>query len=211
VDENMNEKEQWEELKAWLRENSVWIVAGVLVGAGGVGGWRLYQERVERLAHEASEKYQQLLGALNGNDRTRATAIVSELGREHVGSSYLDQAQLAMARAAVDAGDFARAHGLLEAIMKSSKDPELALVARLRLARVQIAEGKVDDALATLRSADAAGEFAPRFAEVRGDALLAKGDRKGALEAYREASAAKTPGVVDPDTLDLKTRDLASQ
>ena len=33
------------------------------------------------------------------------------------------------------------------------------------------------------------GEFAPRFAEVRGDVLLAKGDKAGALREYLAARA----------------------
>ena len=59
-------------------------------------------------------------------------------------------------------------------------DPRLALTARLRLARVQVDQNQADAALATLAGPEA-GAFAPRFAEVRGDALLAKGDRAGAL------------------------------
>ena len=40
-------------------------------------------------------------------------------------------------------------------------------------------------ALATLKGAADPGAYAPRFAEVRGDALLAKNDRDGALKAYQ--------------------------
>ena len=52
------------------------------------------------------------------------------------------------------------------------------------------------------------GAFAARFGVLRGDALLAKGDRDGALKAYREAreSGADT---VDAELLDLKINELA--
>ena len=93
-----------------------------------------------------------------------------------------------------------------------TRDPQLALLARLRLARVQVDAGKADDALKTLSVE--AGAFDPRYAEVRGDALLAKGDRNGALEQYRTARAAGATGAagadtVDADLLDLKIRELA--
>ena len=58
--------------------------------------------------------------------------------------------------------------------MNDSKDTELRHIARLRLARVLIDQGKPDDALKTL--ADEPGAFAARYHEVRGDAFLAKKD-----------------------------------
>jgi len=63
-------------------------------------------------------------------------------------------------------------------------------VVRLRIARLQIEQNRLDDALATLNAVQP-GAFASRYAEVRGDALLAKGDRNGALKAYREAQSAQ--------------------
>ena len=81
------------------------------------------------------------------------------------------------------------------------------MIARLRLARVQSAQGKYDDALATLKVEDA-GEFAPRLADTRGDVLLAKGDRDGALREYLAARTGENNGRVDFDLLDLKIRDL---
>ena len=77
----------------------------------------------------------------------------------------------------------------------------------LRLARVQAAQGKYDDALATLK-VDDAGEFAPRIADARGDVLLAKGDRDGALKEYLAARSAEDNGRLDFELLDLKIRDL---
>jgi predicted negative regulator of RcsB-dependent stress response len=96
----------------------------------------------------------------------------------------------------------------LTRVLQHTKDPELKLVVRLRLARVQLGQGKPDEALKTLNDPTVKpGAFASRFAEVRGDALLAKGDRAGALQAYREARAGAD--TVDAQLLDLKIDDLA--
>ena len=95
----------------------------------------------------------------------------------------------------------------LKSVMDNSKDAELRMVARLRLARVQSAQGKHDEALATLK-VDDPGEFAPRIADTRGDVLLAKGDRDGALKEYLAARVGENKGGVDFDLLDLKIRDL---
>jgi predicted negative regulator of RcsB-dependent stress response len=95
--------------------------------------------------------------------------------------------------------------------MKSSKDPQLKLVARSRLARVQLAQGNADAAIATLAGAQP-GAFGPLFESIRGDALYAKGDRPGALAAWRKAEADAAlftaAPTVDLVALQLKIGDL---
>ena len=72
---------------------------------------------------------------------------------------------------------------------RALRDHALALIARLRLARVQVAQNKPDEALATLDAVDPGG-FALRYHEVRGDAFAAKKDPPSALKEYRAARAA---------------------
>ena len=203
----MSESEQWEALKKWLRENIVWIVAGVGVGALGLAGWRWWEARTERLALEAGATYQQVIEAFGRDDRDRGLELIEELRREHPSSPYLDQAELAASRVFVDRNELDKAAERLRRVMEESADRELALLARLRLARVQLAQKRPDDAIATL-SAVEPGAFAPRYHEVRGDALLAKGDRDGALKAYQAARAGDVAAVIDTALLDLKINDL---
>ena len=40
MDDYLSEKEQWEAVKSWLRENGLWIIAGIALGAVGLSGWR---------------------------------------------------------------------------------------------------------------------------------------------------------------------------
>ena len=35
-----SEAEQMERAKNWLKINGIWIIAGIALGAGGLGGWR---------------------------------------------------------------------------------------------------------------------------------------------------------------------------
>ncbi len=62
----------------------------------------------------------------------------------------------------------------LQKVQSATSDPELRLVVRLRIARIQLEQNRIDDALKTLSEVDP-GAFAGRFAEVRGDALLCQG------------------------------------
>lgn len=210
MDDYYNEQEQWERVKQWLRENGLWLLAGVAIGVAALVGWRWWEERVERRAVEASSRYQQVLEAFGRGDRTRGVTLADELRRDYASSPYADQADLVLARAFVEAGEFGKAVERLERVMNRSSDAELRHVARLRLARVQIAQGNTDQALATLAAEKSPGAFAPRYAEVRGDALFAKGDRAAALREYRAARSADEGGVLDNALLDLKIADLVA-
>ena len=207
VDEYYSEAEQWERAKAWLRTYGVWIVGGVIVALAGIAGWNWYQQRQDGVATQASTKYQQLTQALEGNDLNRAKAVSAELARDFPDSPYVDQAHLFEARIAVEAGDLSKADTLLRGIMARTKDEQLALVARQRLARVQLAQNKLDDALATLNGVKA-GAFEARFHDTRGDVLFAKGDKAGALKEYEAARAGTDDRSVDAQTLQLKINDL---
>jgi predicted negative regulator of RcsB-dependent stress response len=203
----VDEREQWERAVASAKETAPWVLAGLVIAAAGYAGWQYWQQRTARLALEAATRYERALDAFGRNDLNGGLALVDALIRDFPASPYALQADLAAARVQVESDALEQAAARLRHVQDSSPDHELALLARLRLARVQLAQHLPDQALATLNGVDA-GAFAARFAAVRGDALLAKGDRAGALREYRAArdSGADT---VDAGLLDLKISDLA--
>jgi predicted negative regulator of RcsB-dependent stress response len=204
VEDYLSEKEQWEWIRAQVRENGPAVILAVAVVAAGVFGWRWWQGHLDAGRLEAGAKYTQMVQALDGGDRSRALVLFGELERDYAASPYTDQARLLAARLYVLGGELDRAAGELVAVAERSKDRDLALVARLRLARVQIAQGKLDGALATLNAVQP-GAFGAHFHEVRGDAYYAKGDRAAALKEYRSAQAAGSDSL-----LGLKIADLAA-
>jgi predicted negative regulator of RcsB-dependent stress response len=208
VDEYLSEREQIDRVRRWVKENAPWAVAGVLLGVGLLVGWQQYQAWRSGQALQASQKYEQTLQALSRGDRDAANTIARQLKSDYEKTPYADMAELALARFYVEDGKLPEAAKYLEDVMNTSHDEELKLVARLRLARVQRAQGNPDAALATLNGAQPGG-FAPAYAEVRGDVLYDKGDRAGALAAYREAAAAQTAGLVDAEIVQLKIDELA--
>ena len=113
----------------------------------------------------------------------------------------------------VDGKELDKAAAALKSVIDHSKDKQLALVARVRLARVQIAQQKPDDALASLDGVDP-GAFGALFHEVRGDAEFAKGNKPAALTEYRAAKTADIGssggGGGDSALLDLKIADLTA-
>ena len=205
----MNEQEQWEFVRNWLRQNGVWLVAGVALAAAGLWGWRSWQAHQEAMLMEANGQYQQVLAAFGRNDMPTVIKLADHLVSTHPGTGYAEQAQLAAARMQVENNQLPGALDRLQKVQSTTSDPELSLVVRLRIARLQIEQNRIDDALKTL-SAVNPGAFAGRFAEVRGDALRAKGDRAGALKAYREAQSSQSAqaGASAGDLLALKINEL---
>ena len=204
---DLNEQEQWERAKQLVSELWIYIVGGVAIGGAVLWGWGWNKERIEKRSIEASARYEEAIEAFTRNDKTRGTQLVEELNREYSATPYAALATLIAARTQVEANELDKAATGLKSVMDTAVDPEIRTIARLRLARVQSAQGKYDDALATLKVADE-GEFAPRIADIRGDVLLAKGDRAGALREYLAARTGEDKGQVDCDLLDLKIRDL---
>lgn len=212
VDEYLSEREQAEQLRQWLRENGLWLVAMVALGVGGVYGWKWWdgQRREQSLA--AEERFTAMLDALSRNQRDEGQRIATELTGQYADTPYADQATLVLARLDVDKGELAAAATRLRSVMDGSDDPDLRLVARLRLARVQLAQREYDLALATLDGA-ANPAVAARIDELRGDIQAARGDQPAALAAWRSAQAAAgqgRDGLVDTELLALKIDEFAA-
>jgi predicted negative regulator of RcsB-dependent stress response len=202
-----SEAEQMERAKGWLKTNGIWIIAGIAIGAGGLGAFRWYEERRTAQAETASARYEELVDAFTRNDKARGMTLLDQLNREYAWTPYASLGSLIAARVQVESNELDKAAASLKSVMDNAKDDELKMLARMRLARVQSAMGKYDDALATLK-VENGGEFAPRLSDTRGDVLLAKGDRAGALKEYQAARSSEDNGRLDFDLLDLKIRDL---
>ncbi|MGH8143851.1 MAG: YfgM family protein [Steroidobacteraceae bacterium] len=204
--EYLDEHEQWEQVLAWLREQGPWMLGTVVVVLLGFGGWRYWQAHKQRTELAAEAGYEQVLDLFDRNDFAGGTKAADRLIKDFPSTPYADMADLAVARVAVEHSQLAQAATRLTHVVDTTRDPELKLLARLRLARVQLGAGMADAALKTLAAVNP-GAFAARYAEVRGDALLAKGDRAGALRAYMAARS--DSDTLDSSLLDLKIDDLA--
>jgi predicted negative regulator of RcsB-dependent stress response len=214
VDEYLSEREQAEQLRHWLRENWIWLVAGVALTVGGYYGYTWWQSRQASRSAAAGERFAAMLDAIAGGKREEGVRIAGELGGEYADTPYADQATLLLARLDVDSGDLAAAESKLARVAAESEDPDLRIVARLRLARVQLAAGRYEDALKSL-DAVATPSVDARVLQLRGDVRLAQGDQAAALAEWRKAEAAiqadpATAALVDAELLRLKIDELGA-
>ncbi len=200
------EDEQVEKLKSWLKENGMSIVLGIVIGVGGLSGYRYWVHVQETTAAEASSHFTALLAALEAGDAATVQARAETLRSEYDGTEYAMLAQLALARQQVEAGEFERAAQTLEQVAAGTAQNPLGYVARLRLAAIQLELDRLDAALGTL-AVDFPDEFAARVEELRGDVLSRQGNADAAAEAYRKAQRAE-PGPADAEFLRQKLTDL---
>lgn len=200
------EEEQVENLKKWLRENGLSIVAGIVIGVGGLFGYRGWIDYQENQAMQASTYYEQLLASLQQDNESELRSAFDSLQQDHADSEYFQLARLVMARFHVDQENFEEAAAQLQQVVGSVGTNGLGLVARTRLADVQIQLQQYDAALATL-SFEFPTQYEARVEELRGDAFYYKGENQQAAEAYRKAQLA-VPGPASSEFLQQKLQDL---
>lgn len=205
-----SDSDQVEALKEWLRENGWALIAGVVIALGGVVGWQQWGAYQERQLAAASTLYQQLVEARDsGADSSEIVGMAETLIESHGRSVYAAMAALQAAASAVEAGETQAARDALDWVLEHGRDPVFKALARERLALVLLDLGAYQDVLRLLDAADDAG-FAPRFAELRGDAHRRLGDSSAAVRAY-DLALADTDGVISAARrmlIELKRDDL---
>jgi len=206
VDENLTDSERVEQIKQFWRENGWFLIGGVALGALLLFGWNQYTAYRDRRAEEAGALYQTVKGATDKKDVVQATTVLTRMRSDFAGSAYTSQAGLLVAGTLVVSAP-ERASEELQYVIEHTKDPELAMVARTRLARVQAYREKYDDALKTI-DVPKPGKFAGRINEIKGDIEAARGNVDEARRAYLAAMVADGAELLDRNFLQMKLNDL---
>jgi len=195
IDDLLDEHEQSERVRGWLRKNGVSILAGVAIAIGGIWGWKEWQTRHSNSLAGANVQYQIVLKSLEEKDLEQAAKGVKDLesGKANI---YADLAALQLAKAQVDAGKNEDALATLRAI---KADPEFKPVIEQRVARLLVATGKTEDAIKQLGTATDSASL-----EIHGDALMAQGKRDDARAQYEKAL--KSLDVAAPQRRLLETK-----
>ena len=209
MDAYVSEQEQVEQIRRWWKNNGNALLLGLALGIGGLAAWRYWDATQSARAESASQNYEQLIemaAAQKIDDAMKAGHAIIE---SYPDSVYAKLSGLLVAKMAVEKNDYAQAKAELQRMLDSDGQGELANVARERLARLLLAEGKADDAFKLLQNiASVDGEDS--IAELRADVLAARGDIKGARTKYLEALAGADKLGLDRDSIQLKLDNLSS-
>jgi predicted negative regulator of RcsB-dependent stress response len=200
--------EQSERVKGWLRENGSAIVIGLALAFGGLFGFKQWQLWDQGKARRASAEYELMVELLASEQLDSAVANYETLKTEFPKSSYTAMAAMQMAAARIEAGQSDLAVGLLELAMANAEPAPLRVIARERLARLKLDQGDADGALQLLDSAPDDTGFEARFAEIRGDILLAQDQPGPAAAAYQQALDLQESGVGFRRLLEMKLEAL---
>ena len=206
MDELLSEKEQIEHIREWWRENGWYLIGGVALGVLVLFGWNRFNAYQDARAEAAAALFVELRQAVLDDAPGDARNLLAQLRESYPGSPYTDQGGLVVAVMRMDAGQVDGAGDELRYVMEETSDPELALVARLRLARVLAQQEAYDEALTTLNVDP--GRFSGRYNEVRGDIHVALGDPVNARAAYTAALVTEESNLVDRNLVQMKLEDL---
>ena len=202
--QHLSDEEQLESLKRWWKENGTQLLVIVVLVIGGWFGWQQWTDSRETKAANASAIYIELMELagqdpveeLSVDDRKQIQALAESLRVDYEGSHYAQYAGLMQARLAIGDGDLDAAKQALESVIEGSDDAELADIARLRLARVEIAGSNYSAALEAL-DAEVPAAMTALFAELRGDIYYYLEDYPAARAAYQAALNSLSPGEDD--------------
>lgn len=179
ADELKTDEERAEELKAWWRSNGTSVLAGIAIAIGGVFGWQQWQNYQQNESEAGSAQLQ----AAQAADANKVTALKA-VTEEYSSTPYGALAALSVAAETSQTDADATIAALKQAI--EAKDPNVADIARLRLARAYIAAGKLGEA-ETLLDTKMAVAYTSLVEELKGDLFVAKKDLENARIAYDKA------------------------
>ena len=178
-----DDHEREQVVRKWWHENRKPIALGIVIALAGLIGFRQYQAyTLEKAQQQAYALYQM-----------QYKLSVSPQNIEKDAAAYLKEhediygALLALDLAAYESSKDQFEQALEHAEFAVKNGGKLVTpAASLSKARIQAQLKQYDDAVKTLDGINS-DAYAVEKAEIKGDVLLAKGDREGARNAYREA------------------------
>ncbi|XID75417.1 YfgM family protein [Alkanindiges sp. WGS2144] len=192
---HLSDEEQIDRFKGFLKAYGNAIITGILVALIIFFGWQYWQKKQAVERYNLATQYQHVVDAgqrLEANPdnqvlRSQYFSQADALVKASPDSAHALQAQFLSAKIAASKGDYAVAEKQLAAATKSKiKDQGLQQLAWLRLAYMQMAQAKLDDALSSLKQVNDPA-FLPSANEAKGDILVQKNDLASAKTAYQAA------------------------
>lgn len=207
MDVYASEEEQVEAIKKWWKQNGKAIITGLIIGLGALSGWRYWQTYTTNKEVQASIAYQQVMSNVADHKKGAAKASGDKLIHDFPTSGYADLTALILAGLAMEEDDHAKATGYLQRVAEQGSMDESRDIARIRLARLELVDGKAEAALARLDGI-AGGDKMMTWLELKGDAQLALKRRDDARSSYLQALTLAVSNGSNKALLQLKLDDL---
>lgn len=202
------EDQQIEQLKEWWKDNGTPLIVGAVLGLSGFFGWKYWTEKQIVEQEQASNLYSTVTEQLKSEDSAKLVENAQAVKTRFPDTSYAILSAFHLAKIAVEDDDLDKAVIELTWVLDNHKGNELTEIAKIRLARILVAQQKSDQALPLLSFSNDSGYF-EIASLIKGDALIALDKKAEALEAYKAAeNAGKT--TANHPTLKLAIDELTS-
>ncbi|GAB81205.1 YfgM family protein [Shimwellia blattae] len=201
-----NENDQIDAVKRFFAENGKALVVGVVLGIGALVGWRYWNGHQSDTARASSLAYEQVTTAIQA-DKPETLAAAQKFAAD-TRDTYGALAAMQVAQHFVDSEQLDKAAAELQQGAGDAKDPQLQSLINLRLARIQIQQKQADAALKTLDTVKGEG-WSAIVADIRGEALLSKGDKQGARDAWSKGVASDASPALR-EMMQMKINNLSS-
>lgn len=207
MSEYKTEEEQVEALKRWWEANGKFVIIGGIIILSSIIGQQVWSNFKLSTLTKASAQY----GVLMEELETKKFDSVLQRGETLIKSNsdlpYAVLAALAMAKVHVEQGDNSAAAERLQWALNNAKQEEVQHISRIRLAKVLMAQGKLDDALSLINHPQQ-GDFRSQYTIVKGDVYYKKGEIGSAKTAYRSALDDSSLGSQIRGFIQIKLDDL---
>lgn len=206
MNDYVTEDEQVERIKQWWKDNGSSVIFGLVIGIGGLAGWRFWVDYRDNINAEASVHFEDMIQAVEQKKSQTATDEGFKILDDYASTSYAELAHLTLAKVFVEENKFGKAAQQLQALLDSKPDMAMEMLTRERLAAVLQQQDKLDQAMALLEI-DYPKSFAAAFEERKGNILAAQGNKEAAKKAYQKAQLSN-PQPANPQFLREKMDDL---
>lgn len=184
--EELDDFEQERVIKEWLSSNWLTIAAGIALGIGGLWGYGKWQVSQQEKSNAAANEYLQMEQVISLGDFTETEKTIAEYVAKYGNNIYTIKARMLAASDMVLKEEIAAAKQQYQAVIDAKPDKAIAEMARLRLARLLVAEGEYTGALTQLSLVQSKA-YQTIVEEITGDVHLAQGEAAKAKDAYQLA------------------------
>lgn len=206
IDDLLDEHEQSERVRNWLKNNGAGLIGGIALGLAVIFGWQWWGRHQAQQRQQAFQDYAAAQASLDKAaaagqkpaDLKPVQADIARLADEN--ELYANLAALRLAKAQVESGKRDDAIATLKAIKPAA---ELKPVVDLRLARLLADAGKHDEALKLIGNASDGDSLV-----ARADILAATGKPEQARELYLKALTGMDVAAPQRRLVELKLTDV---
>lgn len=182
----MTEEEQVQLLKSWWKRysNIVLVILSIILLS--ISAMRYWNWRQDNILQQASVIYERMMLSFANKEYKSVRSHAQRLIDDYKKTIYADGARLTIAKIEVEQEKYDFAKKSLQGIIDTSHSTVMKNIAFIRLARIFVEENKYANAL-NLLSNVTDNAYLSVVDEIKGDILLAQGDRQKAVNFYKEA------------------------